>query len=166
VKLKAVAQREPPGLTVGLGGEPVHHLWLRLERAVLSKQRIEDHEAVVARDVGAGNDGIEEGDVDLRDEFQCLGGLRPGDMRYRKRGGARCEQGAAFHHLGLGSLLIEAQQKLGHPKTVPRAALNEESGRLVRSWLCCSFRSAPIPAAGDAIRYVPIADTARSESDC
>jgi hypothetical protein len=41
-------------------------------------------------------------------------------------------------------VLIEAEQKLGHPKTAPRVALSEESGRLVSSWLCCSFRSVPV----------------------
>ena len=83
MEFEPVAQGEGPGELV-VGGRPlVDHLGLDLEVAVGREQRVVDHVAVVAHDVGRRPDRIEDLQVGVIDHAQ--GRLRPG----RRRGGPR-----------------------------------------------------------------------------
>ena len=57
--LQAVAQREGVGELV-VGDLPVRHLRLDLEIGIRRQQRVVDHVAVIARDVGGGEAGIDD----------------------------------------------------------------------------------------------------------
>ena len=98
---QAVAQGQGPAPAVILDQWPVHHLRRRLEIGVHAVQRVEDHVAVVAADIGGGGDRIERDQILLRGEAQRGGGLRPHGGRTRQgrdQAGARGRhQGATLH---------------------------------------------------------------------
>ncbi len=80
---EAVAQSEGVSQPV-VGDLPARHLRLDPEVGVHRQQRIVDHVAVVARDVGRGDNGINHAQVRVHDRPDCLG-FRP--RRHRKRCG-------------------------------------------------------------------------------
>ena len=54
---------------------------------VLAVEGVVDHEAVVTRLVGRGDDGVGDGEIGVGDEAQGLGGLGVADPRGREGGG-------------------------------------------------------------------------------
>ena len=82
---KAVAQREGVGELVGRDVVLVDHLRLDLALLVHGEERVVDHVAVVARDVGGGPDRIDDLDVGVHHRLE--GGLRIRAAWQRKHGG-------------------------------------------------------------------------------
>ena len=72
MELQAVAQREGVGELVVAELALVDHLRLDLELRVDREQRVVDHVAVVAGDVGRGRDRIEDAQIRLRHELERL----------------------------------------------------------------------------------------------
>jgi hypothetical protein len=82
VPLQAVTQRERIGELV-VGNLPFRHLRLDLEVGIGRQQRIIDHVAVVALDVGGGDDRVEQPQVRMHDRGDGLAGS---ESRRRQRG--------------------------------------------------------------------------------
>ena len=87
VPFQPVAQLEGPGQAVVAGRPAVDHLRLDLELLVHGEQRVVEHVAVIARDVGAAPDRIEHLHVGMHDDAQRL---RRGDGRQRSGDGSGC----------------------------------------------------------------------------
>jgi hypothetical protein len=80
MKFEPVAQHEAVVEIVRRDLEPVDHLRVRLELRVDREQRVEDHIAVIARNIGRRPDRIEHLHIGLRDKSQrlCFGCLGAG----------------------------------------------------------------------------------------
>ena len=90
---QAVAQREGVGQLV-VGDFPVRHLRLDLEVGIGRQQRVVDHVAVVAGDVGRGEQGIDDAQVRMHLHQQRLAAAAwPGSRR--SRGQARKARGSS-----------------------------------------------------------------------
>ena len=89
MEAQAVAQHEGVSLAVGRGLPLVDHLRLGLEVFVHREQRVVDHVAVVAADVGGGPDRIDVLQVGMRDDAQHraarLAEAGLGEQRRRQR---------------------------------------------------------------------------------
>jgi hypothetical protein len=89
VEAQSVTQHESPGLAVGRGLPLVDHLRLGLEVLVHRKQRVVDHVAVIAADIGGGPDRIDVLQVGVRNDAQGRAAGLPeagaGQERRRKR---------------------------------------------------------------------------------
>ena len=97
MELEAVAQREGVGELVVAERPGIDHLRLRLEVLVEREQRVVDHVAVVARDVGRGPDRIEAAQIRLRDELQGLLLRRCGLGEQRAAGNPRRQSQRCEH---------------------------------------------------------------------
>ncbi len=122
---QARAQRDPPRLAVILGGDTFGHLRLRRERVIQAEQRVEHHEAVIARLIRGGPNRIEHAQIGLRHDLQHLGGFATRDRRHRQGRGGAGQKGAA-------------------PRVHRPSRTNGNSGSMVRS--CAS--GAGIPGGG------------------
>lgn len=101
---RIAAQRHRHALAVILDDVALHHLGLRLVVLVEAVQRVPHHVAVVARDVGGGQDRVQHRQVGLRDELQQLRGARRAlaERGHAHRGSAEDRTGpgqkfASFH---------------------------------------------------------------------
>src|SRR6185295_1006775 len=115
---KAVAQNESPGLAVGRGLVLVDHLRLGLEIAVHREQRVVDHVAVVARDVGRGPDRIDVLQVGVRNDAQrrALGLTEAGSAK-KRRSDCAADKGTTRE------LHVDLQLDEPRPKQAGRAKL-------------------------------------------
>jgi hypothetical protein len=91
VEFEPVAQGEGPGQLVRRGRPLVDHLRLDLEVAVQREQRVVDHVAVVAHDVGGGPDRIEDLEIRMVDDAE-------GRLRLGRAGQRHCHCREQRHH--------------------------------------------------------------------
>ena len=84
VEFQAVAQGEGVGELVAAHGPGVDHLRLDSEPAVDGEQRVVDHVAVVAHDVGGGPHRVEDLHVGMHDDLQRLRRRRGCHLAYHR----------------------------------------------------------------------------------
>jgi hypothetical protein len=90
VPQQALAEREGVALLVGRGLVLVDHLRLDLALLVLGEERVVDHVAVVADDVGGGPDRIEDFQIRMHHCAQGRLGKRGRGRRRNRNAGRTC----------------------------------------------------------------------------
>jgi hypothetical protein len=99
VPFQPVAQSEGPGQLVVAQRPLVDHLRLDLAGGIGREQRIVDHVAVIARDVGGGPDRVEDLEIRMRHDPQRRLRLgRAGDAQRQRRGDGRSPESANKRH--------------------------------------------------------------------
>jgi len=99
-ELESRAQCEAPLLAVLRGRVLLHHLRLRLAGGILREQRVVDHVAEVARDVGRGEGRIEDLQIGMGHDLERLGLCQRREAGTGQYQGAQCGEGcerASFH---------------------------------------------------------------------